>query len=160
MNQHLKLSLVILAAVLMFGASNASAQSKPDSLAFLKAQADTISAVLARAILQQDSTRIVSVIADTAGIVMPGKKALSGRDNIARYIRLLFQSWGGARLETTRSAIEKVQGYAGIARQAGTLTLTPADSTKTSAKWYGQYTVYWRFTDTTWIIERLFVSNR
>ena len=158
MIRKLRLSLAGVAAVLVVAASSASAQSKPDSLAFLKAQADSISAVLGRAILQQDSTKILAAVSDTVGVLMPGRKIVNGREKVAQYLHLLFQKWGGARLETKRTAIEKVPGYGSIARQAGTLSLTPADSTGTN--WSGQYTVYWRFTDSSWTVERLFVAQR
>lgn len=160
MIRKLRLSLAGFAAVLIVAASSASAQSKPDSLAFLKAQADSISAVLSRAILQKDSVQIMGAVSDTVGVLMPGRKIVNGREKIAQYLHLLFQKWGGAKLVTTRKAIEKVPGYAGIARQAGGLMLTWPDSTGTGEKWQGQYTVYWRFTDSSWTVERLFVAQQ
>ncbi len=160
MNRKFRLSVAGFVAVVILVASNAGAQSKPDSLASLKAQADSISAVLGRALLQKDSARIVGSVSDTVGIVMPGNKAFSGREKLAHYLPLLFEKWGGARVEVTRNAIERVPGYTDMARQTGALALTRTDPNGKDDKWLGQYTVYWKFTDTSWTIERLFVATR
>lgn len=160
MIQKTRVSLAWLAVGLVVAASSAFAQAKPDSLALLKVQADSISAVAGRAILNQDSALLVSILSDTVGVVMPGNKASNGRETLSRYFSLFFGMVGGHSLHTTRTIIEKVPGYDHLARQGGEYTLTRTDSTGKEVKLYGKYVIYWNYTDTSWIVERLFVSKK
>jgi hypothetical protein len=160
MNRQIRLKMLWVALCLLIFASNAGAQAKPDTLAFLKKQADTLGASLGQALAKQDSTLLMSLLSDTVAIKMPGDKIVMGRANVAKYVSLLFSTVGGGKLETTRLAIEKIVGYKYLARQAGLFTLTRPDTLGSGGKWQGEYSVYWRYTDSTWVIERLFVSKR
>jgi hypothetical protein len=155
-----RVSLAWLAAGLVVVASSAFAQPKPDSLALLKTQADSISAVVGRALLNRDSVLLASALSDTVGVVLPGNKATNGRETISKYFPLFFGTVGGSALQTTRTIIEKVPGYDHLARQGGEYTLTRTDAAGKEEKRRGKYVVYWNYTDTTWIVERLFVSKK
>jgi len=155
-----RVSLAWLAAGLVVVALSAFAQPKPDSLALLKTQADSISAVMGRALLNRDSTLLASTFSDTVGVVLPGNKASNGLANLSRYFSLFFGTVGGSSLQTTRTIIEKVPGYEHLARQGGEYTLTRTDTTGGVSKLQGKYVVYWNYTDASWIVERLFVSQR
>lgn len=150
-----------LAVSLLMGYTAVEAQTPvPGQNVDVKKQADSIAAVVGSALLNKDSALLVSIFSDTVGILMPGKKTLTGKGSVAKYASLLFKTVGGGKLETKRTAAEKIKGYTDLAREAGTYTLTKKSDTGQAQVWKGQYTVYWRFRENTWLIERLFVSDR
>lgn len=154
--RHLWLTVILLVGYTAIGAQTPA----PDQTAALKKQADSIATIVGSALSKKDSAMLMSILSDTVGILMPGKKTLNGKSSAARYLPLLLQTVGGAKLETKRKAVEKVQGYADLAREAGNYSLTKKSETGQTQVWKGQYTVYWRFRDSAWVIERLFVSDR
>ncbi len=120
---------------------------------------DTTFARITKALVTRDTSLIGSVLVDDISLIMPGDKALSGRQVIMKYVPLLMERLGGSKLVTTRRQVDIIPDRPDIIREAGGLTLTRTDPEGEVFKWIGVYTIYWQLKDSVWVIDRAFVSD-
>lgn len=121
---------------------------------------DTAIARITKALTTRDTSLIGSVLVDDIDLVMPGDKALSGRQTVMKYTPLLMERLGGSKLVTTRLQVDTIPDHPDIIREAGGLTLTRSDPEGMNFEWKGTYTIYWQLRNSVWVIARAFVSER
>ena len=161
MSTGFKTTIVSTLSCLLICFASAQAESKPaDSLEAVTAVSDSTLALVARIISQQDTALVNAVFVEDVGLVMPGNKTLTGRAMVKKYIPLLLSKAGGGMLTTSRLKIEPLADYADRVREAGLFTLTREVEDGDDYRQTGAYTIYWKFGDDGWFIERGFIGQK
>ena len=121
---------------------------------------DTTLAVFARALINQDTTLLVSVFPENIQIAMPRGKSVIGQEKIARYAPLIFDKFGGCEMTYKRLTIEFMAYYGDLVREVGTMELIRHAGDQADTIWDGAYNIYWQLADSTWIMERIFLGRK
>jgi len=132
--------------------------AETDSLRAVTTTSDSILAIVARALIEQDTVLLGSILVEDVGIVMPDKKSLAGCKTIVKYLPLLMKTVGGGELTHTRKDIEFVRDYSDMVWEAGLFTLSRKIEGTEELDLKGGYTIYWGLREGNWVIERVFIG--
>jgi len=143
--------------VLLTGSVSAET-AETDSLRAVTTTSDSILAIIARALIEQDTVLLGSILVEDVGIVMPDQKSLAGRKTVVKYLPLLMKNIGGGELTHTRKELEFVRDYSDMVREDGLFTFSRKIEGTEDLELRGGYSIYWRLREGSWVIERVFIG--
>jgi len=159
MTSSAKSIFLLMAVGLTLAGSIPAETTDTDALSDVITTSDTTRATVARAIADKDTVLLGSVFTEKVAIAMPRGKNLMGRANVIRYCPLLFDKFGGCEVSFHRQEFAEVRDYDDLVREAGLFEISQTVEDRVDTVWSGAYTIYWRLTDSTWSMDRVFLGQ-